>query len=44
MHCALCNEPIEAVELVFGDIVELDKEYWHEECYAEYFEEYYEAA
>ena len=42
MQCALCNEPIEYVELYFGDIVELDEEYWHVECYAEYFEEIFE--
>ena len=38
MRCALCNEHIDDVELQFGDAVEFDEEYWHTECYAEYFE------
>jgi len=37
MHCALCNEPIEDVELTYGDAVFVDEEYWHVECYAEYY-------
>ena len=37
--CALCNEPFEEDQLAFGDIKELDGEYWHPECYAEYFGE-----
>lgn len=38
MQCALCNEHIEEVELHFGDAIEVDGEYWHIECYAEYFD------
>jgi len=44
VHCTLCNEPIEEVELQFGDVVEVDGEYWHVECYAEYFEEILDVA
>lgn len=39
MRCRLCNEHIEEVELTYGDIVEIQGEYWHPECFAEYFEE-----
>lgn len=39
MQCRLCNEHIEDVELHFGEVVEFDGEYWHAECYAEYFDE-----
>ena len=44
MQCALCNEHIDGVELQFGDAIELDNEYWHIECYAEYFDEVLEPA
>lgn len=45
MHqCTLCNEYIEEVELEFGDALEIDGEYWHGECYAEYFGEVLESA
>ncbi|HOZ45666.1 MAG TPA: hypothetical protein PLO37_08800 [Candidatus Hydrogenedentes bacterium] len=43
MRCALCNEHIENVELEFGDAIEVEGEYWHVECYAEYFDEVLEA-
>ncbi len=39
MKCTLCNEHIEDIDLQFGDAVEVDEEYWHAECYAEYFDE-----
>lgn len=39
MHCTLCNELIEESALVFGEACHVDEEYWHTECYAEYFEE-----
>ena len=39
MQCALCNEHVDEVELQFGDVIEVDNEYWHIECYAEYFDE-----
>ena len=38
MQCTLCNEPIEEVEITFGEVTIEDGEYWHNECYAEYFE------
>ncbi|MFA6242079.1 MAG: hypothetical protein WC655_14185 [Candidatus Hydrogenedentales bacterium] len=39
MHlCALCNEAIEPVQIQFGEVKKLAGEYWHLECYAEYFE------
>ena len=38
-HCTLCNEAFEQVEIEFGEVIEVDEEYWHQECYAEYFGE-----
>ena len=43
-QCTLCNEHIEDVEFQFGEAYELDDEYWHAECYAEYFGETLEIA
>jgi hypothetical protein len=43
-HCALCNEAIEQVEIDFGDAFQLEEEFWHTECYAEYFDEVLEEA
>ncbi|GMW03529.1 MAG: hypothetical protein AMXMBFR84_46630 [Candidatus Hydrogenedentota bacterium] len=37
--CAFCNEHIEEILVHFGDVRILDEEYWHLECYAEYFGE-----
>ena len=38
MHrCALCNEHIEEVDIQFNEVAILDDEYWHLDCYAEYF-------
>ena len=38
--CTLCNETINPVEFEFDDAVELDNgEFWHAECYTEYFGE-----
>ncbi len=39
MRCALCNEAIEEKDLDLGEARDMDGEYWHTECYAEYFEE-----
>ncbi len=39
MQCTLCNEYIDEVELEFDDVVQIEEEYWHGECYAEYFDE-----
>jgi hypothetical protein len=45
MHCcALCNELIEDVLIQFGDYRVVDDEYYHLECYAEYFDEVLEEA
>jgi hypothetical protein len=38
-RCAFCNETIQQVEFDFGDVHVVDDEYWHAECYAEYFDE-----
>lgn len=38
-HCTLCNEAFVQVEFEFGEVVEVDEELWHQECYAEYFGE-----
>jgi hypothetical protein len=43
-HCALCNESIEPISLELGEAYEIDGEYWHAECYAEYFDEALENA
>ncbi len=37
-HCALCNEAIETVDVQFGQVRVVAGEYWHLDCYAEYFE------
>ncbi len=39
MHCALCNESFEQVEIEFGEVLKVEDEYWHQDCYAEYFED-----
>ncbi len=44
MQCALCNEYIDDNEFVFDEAFEIDGEYWHAECYAEYFGEELEEA
>lgn len=41
--CTLCNEHIDDVALEFGEAIELEGEYWHDECFAEYFDEQLEA-
>jgi hypothetical protein len=38
-QCTLCNESFEQVDLDFGEIITIEEEYWHAECYAEYFGE-----
>ncbi len=42
MQCIVCNEDIHKTEVEFGDVVVIEEEYWHRECYAEYFGEEYE--
>ncbi|NLN93661.1 MAG: hypothetical protein GX130_10195 [Candidatus Hydrogenedens sp.] len=44
MNCALCNEFVEENELVCGEALEVDGEYWHSECYVEYYGEELEEA
>lgn len=39
MQCTLCNESFAPVEIEFGEVYKVDKEYWHADCYAEYFDE-----
>jgi hypothetical protein len=39
VHCTLCNEHIEEMELEFEEAFKIEDEYWHAECFAEYFEE-----
>jgi len=38
-RCALCNEHIEDVLVQFGDAIKAQGEFWHAECYEEYFGE-----
>ena len=40
--CAFCNEAIEPVDISFNEVKILDGEYWHLDCYAEYFEDAFE--
>ncbi|HOJ33737.1 MAG TPA: hypothetical protein PKY35_10305 [Candidatus Hydrogenedentes bacterium] len=42
--CAFCNEVIEPVDIQFGDVRIVNGEYWHLDCYAEYFDEVLEEA
>ena len=42
-RCCLCNEPIEQTEFELEIVQIVDGEYWHTECYAEYYEESLEA-
>jgi hypothetical protein len=45
MHCcALCNEAIEEKDIQFGEVQIVDDEYWHLDCYAEYYDEVLEEA
>lgn len=44
MLCHLCNEAFEQAELEFGEVIQIDEEYWHAACYAEYYDEVLEIA
>ena len=44
MRCAFCNEHILEMELRFEEALETHGEFWHRECYEEYFEEALEVA
>lgn len=39
MQCRLCNEQIEQHEFDFEEAFKLEDEYWHADCFAEYFGE-----
>ena len=39
MQCGLCNETIDQVQIDFEDAFKVEDEYWHAECFAEYFDE-----
>jgi len=43
MQCTLCNEHIDPVEFELDEAFEVEGEYWHAECYTEYFGEVLEA-
>jgi len=44
VRCRLCNEHIDDVDVQFNDVVEIEGEFWHAECFAEYFEEVLDVA
>jgi len=44
MHCSLCNEAFGQADIEVGEIIQLGDEFWHSECYSEYFEEALEPA
>lgn len=39
MRCMLCNDHIEDIDFQFGEVREIEGEYWHADCFAEYYEE-----
>ncbi len=39
MQCTLCNEYIEESQIEFGEAYKVQGEFWHAECFAEYFDE-----
>ena len=43
IQCTVCNEYIDEDDILFGEVTETDGEYWHVECYHEYFGELVEA-
>jgi len=44
MHCRLCNESFSHSEFEFGEVIQLGDEFWHVDCYSEYFDEALEPA
>ena len=38
MHCQFCNESIEQVDIDFGEVIIAKENYWHADCFAEYFD------
>ena len=38
MKCALCNEPVDQYDLDIGEVLVLDEDCWHVECFEEYTE------
>lgn len=43
-RCRLCNEHITEIEFDFEDAFQVEDEFWHAECFAEYFGEVLETA
>lgn len=37
--CQLCNELFEQAEFDFNEVIQINGEYWHTACYAEYYDE-----
>ena len=37
MHCAFCNENIEREDMELGEVVCIEGNYWHSDCFTEYF-------
>ncbi|NUM53189.1 MAG: hypothetical protein HUU46_06070 [Candidatus Hydrogenedentes bacterium] len=37
--CALCNEPIDEIDFEVSSVEVINGEYWHADCFAEYFSE-----
>jgi len=44
VQCRLCNEHIDDVDVQFNGVVEIEGEYWHGECFSEYFGEVLDVA
>ena len=44
MQCSLCNEFFEQIDIELGEIVTIEDEHWHVDCYTEYFGETLENA
>jgi len=37
MQCSFCNEPIEREDMEMGEVVCVEGNYWHHDCFIEYF-------
>ena len=44
MHCRLCNESFSQYEVECEEVLQIGDEFWHAECYSEYFDEALEPA
>lgn len=38
MQCTLCNELVDEFDIKFDGARQIEDEFWHAECYSEYFE------